>query len=105
MYLYFRLQDIRDYVGNEIDCVLVATKCNASSTKRVVTSEDALAFAHKKEMPFVELSSFEKRDIDRVFKILVDLMLSNHRHHNEKDFLETTKLHEEQHNTHSNCVC
>lgn len=98
------LKDVTDYVGNDIACVLVATRCGTTANKREVSTEDALAFAHKKEIPLIELSSLDKQNIDRIFKLLADMMVNGNQCSDVKpDVTECIKLRCEQRNNSGCC--
>lgn len=100
------LKDIHSYVGNEIACVLVATRCDVSSRKREVTSESALAFAHKRELPLIELSSLDKQNVDRIFKLLTDLILNRYLNKDcETRVNDTIKLGTTKQEKNDSCIC
>lgn len=103
---WYRLKDIHSYVGNEIACVLVATRCDVSSRKREVTSESALAFAHKRELPLIELSSLDKQNVDRIFKLLTDLILNRYLNKDcETRVNNTIKLGTTKQEKNDSCIC
>ena len=95
-----------DYVGSDIACVLVATRCGASN--REVTTADALAFAHSIETPLIELTSLDKQNVERIFKLLADMMVNRNierhvdRNSDNNDISTSIRLRAEQPNN-SNC--
>ena len=77
-----RLDDVREYVGKEIPCVIVGTNGHIIDYKREVTKEEAMGFAVKHGNHFIELIAFDNDNVESVFDKIIDIMIDNldHRH-------------------------
>ena len=104
-FTYFRLNDVREYVGKEIPCVIVGTKSHVATHKREVTTDQAMIFSDKHKMPLFELLSLDKEHLDNIFYNLIDMMINDVMH---KDFYEhkhNVNLNETNRNETSKCSC
>lgn len=100
------LQDLQDYACDNIACVLVATRCDSSYRAREISEEDALAFAHKREIPLVEMSSLDKSSVERIFKLLIDLMINrNLTAEDQNEITDSIRLGPRNQENDSKCSC
>lgn len=102
---YFRLSDIREYVGREIPCIIVGTKGYLGTHKRKVPTEDATSFSEKHGIPLIELVSLDKENLNTVFSELADMMIDAVGHKDTHTCRDNVNLGQVQCEEPSKCAC
>ena len=101
----FRLDDVREYVGKEIPCVIVGTNGHILDYKREVTKEEAMGFAVKHGKHFIELIAFNNENVQSVFDKILDLMISNFEHPHTLPHNGSVKLSDRTSDQRNTCGC
>ena len=87
-------------------CVLVATRRDSSSRAREISEADALTFAHQREIPLIELGSLDKPNVERIFKLLIDLMINrNLTDEDQNEVTNSISVRTEKQESDNKCSC
>ena len=86
--------------------MLVATRCDSSCRAREISEADALAFAHQRQISLIELGSLDKPNVERIFKLLIDLMINrNLTVEDQNEITDSISVRHINQETNSRCTC
>ena len=97
--------DIHEHVGQEIPCVVAATKCNVSECKREVTVEQAARYTDKNRMSLFEIVTLDKQTLDSLFYDLIDKMIKSVTTIDALENKDNVNIHDTYHRNTTKCSC
>ena len=71
------LDELRKYCDSDIEVTLVGNKYDLKHL-RIVTKDEAVAFAMKNNLKFIETSALDSQNVEEAFKDIIKRMYFNH---------------------------